>query len=524
MTKTNKVLIMIRTSTEGQSIEDQHNEMLDFVKSKGYNEGDCVWIEEQGASAAKVDDRYKAQIQAIKDAIESNKDINCFACWHLNRAFRTEDAYLDIKNFLVPRKIQFLVKNPNLKLLNEDGSIDNGMELAMGLFAILNKQDGEERKAKFKRAKSAMAKKGMYVGGKNRRYGYKVNENQYFVADENESKIVKLIFQLYSTGQYSAYSLSKELNSRGYNKDGVPFDRRFIAHILRSKQYTGEAVEGQDMVYPPLITKELYEACESIASGNKIALRQGKKLVICSKLIRCPECGTVMSSNSTYFRCNYYIEHKCSNCLTLKETVVNEVAWRVAFKEHIDYLIEVSENNTQIYNERLEVIEQKINNINGIIGESDTKKKRIIDSFIEGYIDKENRDLRLKKIQDDILSHQKEIKALEEERSAISGLLENVNKEVNEMLYYDTLDAVGAEVKTNDDHYRIIHQHILKIVPGRYQNGEKAKGVNRINGVTLDVHTIKGEIKKFRYLPMAKKGDNLFTYNDELDVWFGERF
>lgn len=518
-----KILVFVRASTEKQEIDDQKKEMQDFVKSMGYSDGDIVYLEDKGASAIKLNDKYLNMVDVLKEYIKAGS-IECCAVWHMNRLGRNDEILIELKNLFIKHKIQFICKNPSIVLLNPDGSVNEGAELAFGLFATMVKQDMLEKKAKFKRAKSAMAKKGMYVGGKNRRYGYKVNENQYFVADENESKIVKLIFQLYSTGQYSAYSLSKELNSRGYNKDGVPFDRRFIAHILRSKQYTGEAVEGQDMVYPPLITKELYEACESIASGNKIILRQGKKLVICSKLIRCPECGTVMSSNSTYFRCNYYIEHKCSNCLTLKETVVNEVAWRVAFKEHIDYLIEVSENNTQIYNERLEVIEQKINTINGIIGESDTKKKRIIDSFIEGYIDKENRDLRLKKIQDDILSHQKEIKALEEERSAISGLLENVNKEVNEMLYYDTLDTIDAEVRTNEDHYRIIHQHILKIVPGRFQYGEKAKGVNRINGVTLDVHTIKGEVKKFRYLPMSKKGDNLFTYNDELDVWFGERF
>lgn len=519
-----KVLIMVRTSTEGQSIQEQHNEMLDFVKNKGYKEEDCVWIEEQGASAAKMDDRYKSMLQSIKDVIEKDKEINCFACWHLNRAFRTEDAYLDIKNFLVPRKIQFIVKNPNLQLLNEDGSIDNGMELAMGLFAILNKQDGEERKAKFKRAKAEMARKGMYTGGRNAiKFGYKV-VNKYFVEDEVEGAIVKLIFQLYSTGEYSTYSLADEINSRGYTHNGKPFDGTFVGSILKSQQYTGIPDEKwNNRVYPPIISEEIFKQCREIADKNKIMLRLGEKMVLCSKLVKCSECGHFFCSASKHLRCNGGDKGKgvCTNNITLKETVVNEIAWRVAFKEHIDYLIEVSENNTQIYNERLEVIEQKINTINGIIGESDTKKKRIIDSFIEGYIDKENRDLRLKKIQDDILLNQKEIKALEEEKSAISGLLENVNKDVNEMLYFDTLDAIGAKVKTNEDHYRIIHQHIRKIVPGRFQGEEQSK---KVNGVTLDVHTIKGEVKRFRYLPKIKKSDNLFIYNDELDTWFGEMF
>lgn len=518
-----KVLIMVRTSTENQSIEDQHREMAEFCRHRGYRDEDMIFIEEQGASAAKVDDRYKAQIQAIKDIIEKDKDIKCFACWHLNRAFRTEEAYIDIKNFLVPRKIQMLVKNPSLELLNPDGSINSGMELAMALFAVLAKQDNEERKAKFHRAKSAMAKKGMYVGGKNRRYGYKV-ENQYFVPDEIEGEVVKLIFQLYSSGEYSCYSLAKELNSRGYTRFGKPFDRGFVAHILKSEQYTGAAVEGQDMVYPQLVTKEIFDVCKDIADGNRLVMRQGEKLVICSKLIKCPECGTVMSSNSTYFRCNYYIEHKCSNSLTVKEAVVNEIAWRVAFDCHMKYLMELKENNSKTYNERIAVIEQKMETLKGIIAEADTKRQRVVDSFIEGYINKENRDLRLKKIQDDTHAQQNEMNALNEEKTAILRLLENADKELNEWLYFDTLDTIDRMVQTDTDRYNIIHKHILKIIPTRHQHGEKRKGVNRINGIMLDIHTVQGDVKKFIYLPMAKKGYNLYTYHDEKELWLGERF
>lgn len=518
-----KVLIMVRTSTESQSIEDQHREMVEFCRYRGYKDEDMIFIEEQGASAAKVDDRYKAQIQAIKNAIEKDKEINCFACWHLNRAFRDESAYIDIKNFLVPRKIQMLVKNPSLELLNPDGTINSGMELAMALFAVLNKQDNEERKAKFHRAKSSMAKKGMYVGGKNKRFGYKI-ENQYFVPDEYDGEIVKLIFQLYSTGEYSCQSLAKELNSRGYTKWGQPLDRRFIAHILRSRQYTGEHVEGQDMVYPQLVTREIYDICKEIADGNKLAMRQGDKLVICSKLLRCPECGTVMSSNSTYFRCNYYQEQKCKCSLTVKETVLNEIVWRVAFDEHLKYLIELKENNSKTYNERLTIIEQKISTLQGVIDEADTKKKRVIDSFIEGLIDKENRDLRLKKVQDDVLAQQNEINALNEEKRAILRLLENAEKELSEWMYVDTMNAMASNIQTDLDRYNIVHKHILKIVPDRYQHGEKAKGVNRINGVSLDVYTVKGGVHKHIYLPMAKKGNNLLTYHEDKGLWLGERF
>jgi DNA invertase Pin-like site-specific DNA recombinase len=520
-----KVLIMVRTSTEQQSIDDQHREMVEFCKQQGYKEDDMIFMEEQGASAAKMDSKYLDLINRIKAEIEKNKDIKCFACWHLNRAFRTEEAYIDIKTFLVNRGIQMMVKNPYLVLLNDDGTINNGMEMAMALFAVLNKQDNLERKAKFKRAKAEMARKGMYTGGRNAmKFGYKVDENKYFIPDEVESEIVRLIFQLYSTGEYSTYSLANEINSRGYTKRGKPFDGTFIGTLLKSKSYTGQPDEKwNDRVYPPIISEEIFNQCRDIADKNKLMLRQGKKMVLCSRLLKCTECNHAFVSASKHFRCNGADKGLCTNNITLKESVVDLVAWRIAFDEHMKYLIEVSENNTQAYNERLEVIDQKINTINGIIAESSTKKKRIVDTYLEGYIDKKERDLRLSKLQDDILVHQKDLSALEEEKSAILGLLENVNKEKDEWLYYDTLDTMQSGVKSDEDRYRIIHQHILKIIPLRHQHGKKGPRAKKENAIMLEIYTVKGDIHKVIYLPKEQKGDNLLTFHNDKGIWLGER-
>lgn len=521
--KAKKILVFLRVSTDSQDLQGQKNEMRDYVKTMGYDEDDIIYLENKGASAIKLNDKYIDMINTLKDYID-RQIIDCVAVWHINRLGRSDEVLTELKNIFIKNKIQFICKNPSLVLLNEDGSVNSGTELAFGLFSILVKQDFEEKKAKFKRAKTEMSKKGMFVGGHSRKFGYKVDANNYLVEDEEESRIVRLVFQLYSSGEYSAYSLAKELNSRGYTRFGKPFDRRFVSNIIQSRQYTGLPDEKwNDRVYPPLISIELFEKCRGIAEGNKIVLRSGKKMVLCSKLVKCPECGLTFTSKGKYFRCNSVAENRCGNNITLRESVVNEIAWRVAFMEHMDYLMEVSENNTQIYNERLEVIEQKLNTLNGIIAESSSKKKRIIDSFIEGYLDLKERDLRLSKLQDDILIHQRDIKALEEERSAILGLLENVNKERDEMLYYDTLDTIGNGVKTDEERYKIIHQHILKIIPSRYQHGERSKKAKGDNGIMIEIHTVRGETKKFIFLPSAQKGYNLLTWHDDKGMWIGER-
>lgn len=517
-----KILVFLRVSTEAQELDTQRNEMRDFVKSMGYT--DVIYVEGKGASAIKINDEYISMYEEVKSYID-RKEISAVAVWHVNRLARDEEWFVKFKKLFIENKIQFIIKNPTLCLLNEDGSVNAGSELALSLFSTMSSQDMEEKKAKFKRAKAERARKGMYNGGTNKKFGYKV-VNKYFVEDETEGAIVKLIFQLYSTGEYSTYSLADELNSRGYTHNGKPFDGTFVGSIIKSQQYTGVPDEKwNDRVYPPIISEEIFKQCREIADKNKIMLRQGKKMVLCSKLVKCGECGHFFVSASKHLRCNGGDKGKnvCTNSITLKESVVDLVAWRIAFKEHMDYLIEVSENNAQVYNERLEVIEQKINTINSIIAESDTKKKRIIDTYLEGYIDKKERDLRLSKLQDDIVVHQKDLSGLNEERSAILGLLENVNKEKDEWIYYDTLDTVEKSVRTDEDRYRIIHQHILKIIPHRHQYGEKSPKAKKENGILLEIYTVKGDVHKVIYLAKEQKGDNLITYHNDKGIWLGER-
>lgn len=518
-----KILVFIRASTDSQDILDQKNEMRDYVKSMGYNEGDIVYLEDKGASAIKLDKKYLNMIDILKEHIRGN-EINCVAVWHINRLGRNDEILIELKNLFIKHKIQFICKNPSIVLLNPDGSVNDGAELAFSLFATMVKQDMIEKKAKFARTKKVYAAQGKYTGGTNKKFGYKVDENKYFVEDEVEGKIVRLIFQLYSTGEYSTYSLAKELNSRGYTHNGKPFDATFVGGIIKYKQYTGLPNEKwNNRVYPPIISEEIFNQCRDIAEKNKIMLRQGKKMVLCSRLMKCTECGHTFVSAAKHFRCNGTDKGVCTNNITLKESVVDHAVWNIAFDEHMQYLIEVSENNAHTYNERLEVIDQKIQTINGIIADSDTKKKRIVDTYLEGYIDKKERDLRLSKLQDDILIHQKDLSALNEERMSILRLLDNVNKEKDEWLYYDTLDAMHSGVKSDEDRYKILHQHILKIIPHRYQYGERSKKAKGDNAILLEIYTVKGDIHKVIYLPKEQKGNNLLTYHNDKGLWIGER-
>lgn len=503
---------MIRTSTEKQSIDNQHNEMVEFCKQRGYLEENMVFIQEQGASAVKMDERYKAQIEAIKEAIKMDENIDCFACWHLNRAFRNEEAYLDLKSFMVPRKIQMLVKNPSLELLNPDGTINKGMELAMGLFAILNKQEDEERKEKFKRTKKANAAKGKYNGGCNILYGYKVDENNYYQIDEKEGKIVSTIFELYSTGKYSADTLSDELSTRGIN-----LNKGKITNILYKDAYCGRPQEKWNYrVYPAIISEELYDKCVKVRSENKILTRTGNSLCLSSKLIRCVECGSLYTANQRHYACcKHTALHTCNNSLTIKKEVIDGLLWRIASMLHLEFLQNINSNKIEEYKKEIEIIENKIDVIGVKLSKIQEKIDRVIELYVEGAINSENKTLRLNKIKSETKDMEDERNTLKEAKNRLYSLIENYSNGGDEIdMLMDALDLLEMDENKVEYRYEIIHKYIQKVHCYREWFGENRDlRASKENGIKIDIITFLNNTWRFMYVPNGYEKCKLFVWN-----------
>lgn len=494
-----KIIVMVRTSTSEQDITDQHREMEDFVLSKGWKKNQIIWVEEQGASAAKVDDTYRSMIDTIKEKIESDKDIKCFAVWHLNRLARTEEVWVEVKTFFVSHKVQVLVKNPELKLLTEDGKVDAGMELAAGLLAILSVQDQLERKEKFKRAKKSMAASGKYVGGHIVPFGYSVGEDGFYVEKEDEASAIRIAFQLYSTGKYSTYTLSKELEERG-----ISISEFKLCRMLRNKAYIGEAVGEYKTIFPAIISKELFEEVENVRVNNKIEMKK-KGAALGAKLIKCPSCGAVFTSNSKHYRCSRHSHHgPCNNGFALKASIADGLLWRLASTQHIQYLTDLNENRVDEYKKQLEVIEEKMKAGLEKLTIIQGKKDRIADNYVDGLISKKDRDKKLSKVQDEIRTHQEYMASLQEKWSSINGLLEEGNP--------DSVEAFVAALDTmdNEDKFDIIHKHITRLTPTQVSFGKRDPRTHRPNAVHIVIETTKGSTYNYLYFPKLFNGFNLY--------------
>ena len=154
-----KILVFLRVSTEVQELDNQKAEMRDFCLASGYSDDSIIYVEGKGASAIAINDEYLEMYNEVKKYID-NGEICAVAVWAVNRLARDEEWFVKFKKMFIENKVQFLVKNPTLALLNPDGSVNAGAELALSLFSTMAKQEMQERKEKFSRTKRANAKIG----------------------------------------------------------------------------------------------------------------------------------------------------------------------------------------------------------------------------------------------------------------------------------------------------------------------------------------------------------------------------
>ena len=90
-----------------------------------------------------------------------------------------------ILEYLTSKGIQLIIKEPRIRLLKDDKTIDEGAETIFTLYAQLAESEMRNKIARFARAKKEGFNKGKYMGGKIT-LGYKVSEDGYWEIDEED--------------------------------------------------------------------------------------------------------------------------------------------------------------------------------------------------------------------------------------------------------------------------------------------------------------------------------------------------
>lgn len=401
----------------------------------GYSIDEIEVVGRAGASAIKVDEAYQENMNRVYELIDTIPTIEAVYAWAIDRIGRNEEILMKLKNTLITKKIQLVIKNPSLRLLEANGDVNAGVELAFSLFATMAKQEMEQKKARFNRARKRNDEKGKYNGGYVA-YGYMVKDG-YIVINEEEAKIVRLIFTELASGKYSCDGLARELQDRGIKFKGKKMLFSNVRGILKNKIYCGEQLNTAGSVrnVPQIVSKVLYDKATAAISANNPSKTNAytNRNLLGLRLIKCSYCGCHFSVAAKLYQChnhnrNYYDSRqgfeKCPNGISIGVANLDRLLWYAAATVHFEYLKQLTGQRDEEIDSKVEVLNQKIQHLQSEIDSLADKRKRINLVFMDGDLSEKERDERLSKLLKDNEKYAVQIREFEEEIGKLIALKE----------------------------------------------------------------------------------------------------
>lgn len=502
-----KAICLIRTSTDRQRIEEQRAEVLQMAHADGYTDSDIEIIGKCGASAIKLDDAYLKNLNELYRRIESG-DVAVVYAWAIDRIGRDEVVLMQLKNTLIRHKIQLVIKNPSLTLLNPDGTVNSGVEIAFSLFSTMAKQEMEQKKQRFHRGKKQNAENGKFNGG-TVPFGYTLDERGFYILHPTEAEAVKLGFELMASNRYTVSTLTQELRARGVMYNGRLITYQFVAAMLKNTAYKGMRNKyAFNKVYPRIVSDELFEAVQNVkASNNSTKAKAKKHYNLAALLIKCPDCGRSYIAHAEKYVCSGYNspsirtamgQDKCNNNIIVRQKHLDGALWAIARQMHAEYMKGLGAEQQAEIAEQIQLLTDKIKQSSFRKEEIDQKFERIDDVYISGRMSREKYDKAIAGVNDELNQLKNEVIRYIEEQRRLERLLFTAGQETK------VKEIEDADEMTM---YDLVHKYVTNITLHRDTLGTR-------KAVRIEIECVNNTTVTLYYTPNLKGTDKkMFTVN-----------
>ena len=364
--------VYIRVSTdeqarEGYSLDAQLKAIKKYAQNNDILIDSKYIFSDEGISGRKAEKR-PAFMEMIKQAKSKPKKFDVILVHKFDRFSRNREDSVVYKSLL---KKEYGIPVISIsEPLDPDDKMSVIMEAfleAMAEYYSLN-LSGEVKKGQLeKHSKGELQTSPSF--------GYDVSNNRLII-NENESKVVKMIFEQFAIDNLPMMQIAKNVNALNIKtKRGKSFENRTIYYILNNPVYIGKLrytpgrrnaydfddpntilVDGQ---HEPIIDLELWNFVQMKFTKNAKWKKPKQHIDLNPKhwtkgIVRCKECGcTMVTCGKTKLRCNGYNKGKCSNSTTLLITdvydlIINNIK-QVMRNGKIDHIVpnkkEKKENN-----------------------------------------------------------------------------------------------------------------------------------------------------------------------------------
>ena len=327
-TNKNKCIIYCRVSSKeqedkGYSLEAQEKALKEYAIRKELEISKVYKISES-ASGKQIRTTFNEMLKHIKKS-----SINIILCEKIDRLTRNlKDAAIvndwvnDNKNHEVHFVKENFVVNQNTRA-HENLVWD--MKVAIARFYTNNLSEEVKKGQKAKIEAGWLPQRAclgyMTVGDK----GHKIQ-----VVDEKIAPLIREMFELYSSGNYSLSFLAEVMFDEGLkSQTGKIMAKTTLHNMLTNPFYCGKIVWNNNITqgkHEPIIDDDLFDKVQIKIKRQLSAPQYKKHLFLLKGLVRCAECGGVITwetqKGHVYGHCNHY--RSCSQTVRVKEEEILE--------------------------------------------------------------------------------------------------------------------------------------------------------------------------------------------------------
>lgn len=453
--------VYIRVSTdeqarEGYSLDAQLKAIKKYAQNNDMLIDSKYIFSDEGISGRKAEKR-PAFMEMIKQAKSKPKKFDVILVHKFDRFSRNREDSVVYKALL---KKEYGIPVISIsEPLDPDDKMSVIMEAfleAMAEYYSLN-LSGEVKKGQLEKHSKGELQT-------NPSFGYDVSNNKLII-NENESKIVKMIFEQYAIDNLSMMQIAKNVNALNIKtKRGRSFENRTIYYMLNNPVYISKLrytpgkrnsydfddpntilVDGQ---HESIISLDLWNSVQMKLTKNAKWKKPKQHIDLNPKhwtkgLVRCKECGcTMVTCGKNKLRCNGYNKGKCSNSTTLLITdiydlIINNIK-QVMKDGKIEHIVankkEKKESNQYL------ILQHQLEQLSD-------KEKRIKEAYREGVDTieeyKENKNIILRE----------KNRLLKELKTAEKPKIENKKKEIieNGKKIYEILTDKNISLKEKNE-------------------------------------------------------------------------
>ena len=300
----------------GYTIKDQ----LDFIDVFA-KENNLIVVDEyvdEGISATLEISKRKALAQLIADAKAGKFDIVVFKC--IDRFFRSVGEYYECQKQLQKAGVTWVsIEEPDLDPQDDDAAFKINIYLTMAEYEARK----TSKRIRFNN-KMRVKNKQVVTGTQCFLFPWKVvgeKRNRHLEKDMTQAKRVYDLLDHFEMHQSKSATLA--YNNEKYD----PISYQTLTNLLTDTLLYGEYKGVPDYVLP-YITKHRFDNIQSILKRNARYSKATDRVFLFSGLIRCHNCGILLTGNYCktknepiyHYRCNNFRRNKtCTNKYALNE-------------------------------------------------------------------------------------------------------------------------------------------------------------------------------------------------------------